>query len=98
MVPARTLLAALIVLAVALLPATGGAAGIKPVHASSHAAMVDGCDDPPGPCPVGGPDGCTSMAACAVECFASTSDFAVPVSWPGPTLPCIFETREAICP
>ena len=58
---ARTILAALIAISVALVPATGGAAiSTKPVEMS----MADQADMPC--CP---PDDCKGSIACALKCF-----------------------------
>ena len=58
---ARTILAALIAISVAMVPATGGAAiSTKPVEMS----MADQADMPC--CP---PDDCKGSIACALKCF-----------------------------
>lgn len=78
----RTFLALLIALSVALLPAAGGAAAIKP--AASHATMVHGGDAAPSPCPDDGADNCTSLAACAIKCFAYSPGMTIPAASPPP--------------
>jgi hypothetical protein len=72
---ARTILIALIALAVALLPMAGGIALATP-HASLTAPQAD-C------CPNGKPcekktDGCGSMAGCVLKCFNLTGTVAAP--------------------
>ena len=68
----RTMLAVLIALAVALLPAAAGAAFKAPparaMEMSASQTMDDGCPGPADSSDKAAGD-CTSMAACAVNCF-----------------------------
>jgi hypothetical protein len=73
---ARTILIALIALAVALLPMAAGMAVAMPQDASFTAAPAD-C------CPNGKPcekktDDCGSVAGCAIKCFNLTGAVVVP--------------------
>ncbi len=73
---ARTILIALIALAVALLPMAGGMA-LAMQHDASFAAAPADC------CPNGKPcekkaDGCGSVAGCVLKCFNPTGAVAAP--------------------
>jgi len=72
----RTILALLIALSVAMLPAAAGARpSVKPTDLTAMSAMedMDCCPHKANPCDKG-MDDCASMAACALKCFS----FATP--------------------
>ncbi len=69
---ARTILAAMIALSVALLPAAGGAvAGLKAADVSVSEPMHDCCEHGAMPCDQAqkAVDDCMSTAACVLKCF-----------------------------
>ncbi len=69
---ARTMLAAMIALSVALLPVAGGAvAGLNTVDVSVSVPMHDCCEHGAMPCDKTqkAADDCMSAAACALKCF-----------------------------
>jgi hypothetical protein len=82
---ARTVIAAVVALSVALLPVAGGAA-FKPASAatidmSASMSDADPMDDccPPATSPCAD---CGSMAVCALKCFSFTSGSVSPVVYP----------------
>lgn len=80
----RILLAFLISLSVAVLPAAGGfGAVIKSTETTEMASMadMDCCPDKANPCDKA-MDDCPSMATCALKCFTFSSTGASPVVFP----------------
>jgi hypothetical protein len=75
----RTILALLIALSVAMLPAAAGArASVKPTDMSATSTMedMDCCPPMTNPCDKA-MDGCASMATCALKCFrTATTSFS----------------------
>jgi len=74
----RTILAALITLSVALLPAAAGGVAAQSPEAAEMSAMddMDCCPPKANPCDKAMGD-CSSMAACALKCFSfSPSPFS----------------------
>jgi hypothetical protein len=81
---ARTILALLIALSVALLPGVGGASSaMKASDTTTEAVMedMDCCPPKSNPCDKA-MDGCTSMATCALKCFSFTQGSSVSLSYP----------------
>jgi hypothetical protein len=69
----RTILALLIALSVAMLPAVGAAGlGVKPADMVDMSAMEDMDCCPPDANPCKDMDKCASMAACALKCFSAS--------------------------
>jgi hypothetical protein len=91
----RLILAVVIALSVALLPAVGGAAAAKAVN-SSAMAMHDGCDTPADPCTDKG--GCTAMAVCAAKCFGYTGGAIAVVDAMPFVVTCRLEPAERVTP
>ena len=88
----RTILALLIGLSVAMLPAAGGA-GIKspaPAGMSLMEGMPDCCPDKASPCEKA-MDHCASMATCALKCFSfvatASSIIVFPSTFASMTIP-----------
>jgi hypothetical protein len=82
---ARTIVAALVALSVALLPVAGGTAfKPAPVETMDMSASMSGADPMDDCCPpVANPCAdCGSMAVCALKCFSFTSGSVSPVVYP----------------
>src|SRR5437868_7672501 len=79
----RTILALLIALSVAMLPAAGGAGlGLKSTDMAemSDMADMDCCPHKTNPCDQ--MDGCASMATCALKCFTFAGSPSLPFVYP----------------
>jgi hypothetical protein len=79
----RTILALLIALSVAMLPAAvGSGLGIKSADMTEMSSMedMDCCPHKANPCDQ--MDGCTSMAACALHCFSFLGSASLPFAYP----------------
>jgi hypothetical protein len=89
--PARLVLSVLLAIAVAVLPALGGAVSVvKAVESAAAAVMVADeccehqgipCDSPPQHHHRGAMDDCASLAACAAKCFGYAGVAPVEVAW-----------------
>ena len=79
----RTILALLIALSVAMLPAAAGAGvGLKSADMTDMSAMGDDCCPPNAdPCDKAMGD-CSSMAACALKCFSFSGSLYSIVAFP----------------
>jgi hypothetical protein len=82
----RTILTMILALAVAILPAVGGAVSVaKAAEASITAPVQDCCEHHGGSCDQqpghGMMDDCASMAACAAHCFNFTGLSAAEISY-----------------
>lgn len=80
----RTILALLIALSVAMLPAAGGAGlGINSAEMPEMSSMadMDCCPHKTNPCDQG-MDGCTSMAACMANCLSYAPGMSSPLVYP----------------
>ena len=81
---ARTILALLIALSVAVLPGVGGALfAMKAADTTAEAVMedMDCCPPKANPCDKA-MDGCTSMATCALKCFSFTPGPSLSLNYP----------------
>lgn len=78
--PGRIVLALLIALSVALLPAAGGAVAASSPVAIEHS---DCCPSADTPCDKA-MDGCASMAPCALKCFSLTATPLTAMAVPAP--------------
>ncbi len=78
---ARTILALLIALSVAVLPGVGGASFAMKAADTAVMEDMDCCPSKSNPCDKA-MDGCTSMATCALKCFSFTPGSSVSLSYP----------------
>jgi hypothetical protein len=79
----RTILAFVIALSVAMLPAAAGmGVALKSAGMSDMSVMGDDCCPPEAnPCDMAA-NGCTTMATCALKCFSFVSNVSSPLVYP----------------
>jgi hypothetical protein len=77
----RTILAVLIALSVAMLPAAGSAKSPEPADMSMMEDMTDCCPHKANPCEKA-MDDCAAMATCVLKCFSFTGTSSSKIVFP----------------